>query len=267
MIADDFLGQRAQDAPSGDDLEYDPAFMELMVAAQPGQERQAGSEIVAGTEPDWKGVARMAQAVLERSHDLRVAVVLAQAQVKLEGYEGVAPALAYVRGCLERWWDSCHPQLDADDDNDPTMRINAVTGLSDGDGFLRLLRLAPLAESRTFGRINLRDLAVASGEITAAPGATAPDAASVAAAFKETPAEVLKAKLPPRVIGLTLRRTFADALVLSIVPPLMVKVLPVLATALLPGGPFVPAVPTELMFSLPEVSVTPPVKVLAPLEV
>jgi type VI secretion system protein ImpA len=195
MIADDYLGPRAGDAPSGDDLEYDPAFMDLMVAAQPGQERQAGSEIVPGSEPDWKAVAKKALAVLDRSHDLRVAVVLAQAQAKLEGYEGLAPVLAYVRGCLETWWDSCHPQLDADDDNDPTMRINAVAGLSDSEGFLRLLRLAPLAESRTFGRINLRDLAVASGEMTAAPGTSAPDAASVAAAFKETPADVLKSRL------------------------------------------------------------------------
>lgn len=195
MITADYLGPRAGDTPSGNDLEYDPAFMDLMVAAQPGQERQAGSEIVPGSEPDWKAVSRKAQAVLERSHDLRVAVVLAQAEVKMGGYEAMAPALAYIRGCLETWWDTCHPQLDADDDNDPTMRINAVAGLSDGEGFLRLLRLAPLAESRTFGRINLRDLAVASGEMTAAAGSTAPDAASVAAAFKETPAEVLKSRL------------------------------------------------------------------------
>jgi len=194
MIADDYLSPRAGNAPSGDDLEYDPAFMDLMVAAQPGQERQAGSEIVPGSEPDWKSVAKKALAILERSHDLRVAVVLAQAQVKLAGYEGVAPVLAYVRGCLETWWDSCHPQLDADDDNDPTMRINAVAGLSDSEGFLRLLRLAPLAESRTFGRMNLRDLAVAGGEITVADGA-GPDAASVAAAFKEPPPEVLRSRL------------------------------------------------------------------------
>ena len=45
------------------------------------------------------------------------------------------------------------------------------------------------------------------------------------------------------------------------VPPLMAKVPP------LPSGPLVPAAPTELMFSLPEVSVTPPVKVLAPSKV
>lgn len=195
MIADDYLGPRTGDGPSGEDLEYDPAFMELMIAAQPGQERQAGSEFVAGADPDYKTVAKRALAVLERSHDLRAAVVLAQAQVKLEGLEGVAPVMAYVRGCLETWWDTCHPQLDPDDDNDPTMRINAVMGLSDSEGFLRLLRLAPLAESRTFGRMTLRDLAVAAGEMTAAPGAGAPDAASVVAAFKETPPEILKVRL------------------------------------------------------------------------
>lgn len=192
---DEYLAPRPGDGPSGEDLEYDPAFMELMIAAQPAQDRQEGATIVAGTEPDYKAVAKKALSVLDRSHDLRVAVVLAQARVKLEGYEGMAGAMALIRGYLETWWDSCHPKLDADDDNDPTMRINAVMGLSDQENFLKLLRLAPLAESRTFGRVNLRDLAVASGEITAAPGSTATDAASVAAAFKETSADVLKARL------------------------------------------------------------------------
>jgi type VI secretion system protein ImpA len=191
MIVEDYLAPRAADGPSGADLEYDPAFIDLMISAQPG--RQPGSEEL--SEPNYKALAEKALAVLDRSHDLRAAVVLAQAKVKLEGYVGLAPVTAYVRGCLETWWDSCHPLLDADDDNDPTMRKNAVTGLADPENFLRLLRLAPLAEGRTFGRINLRDLAIVGNEIAPAPGAAVPDAASVAAAFKETPREMLAARL------------------------------------------------------------------------
>ena len=38
----------------------------------------------------------------------------------------------YIRFCLEEYWETCHPELDADDDDDPTMRVNAVLGL----GFL-----------------------------------------------------------------------------------------------------------------------------------
>jgi type VI secretion system protein ImpA len=195
MVLEDYLAPRPGDDPSGADLEYDPAFMDLMIAAQPVPERQEGASIVPGTEPDYKEVAKKALAVLERSHDLRVAVVLAQARLRLDGYEGLAGVTAFIRGCLETLWDTCHPRLDPDDDDDPTMRINAVMGLSDQDTFLRLLRLAPLAESRTFGRVSLRDLAVAAGEITPPAGSPALDPTAVAAAFKETPADLLRSRL------------------------------------------------------------------------
>ncbi len=193
MNMDAYLGPRAGDGPSGEDLEYDPDFLEMTIAAQPGQERQVGSEIVAGEEPDYKTVAKKALAVLERSHDLRAAVILAQAQTRLEGYEGLAGVTAFIRACLETWWDTVHPQLDADDDNDPTMRINAVVGLADTGGLLRLVRLAPLTESRTFGRMTLRDVAISEGEASGDGGG--PDAAAVAAAFRETRPEVLKLRL------------------------------------------------------------------------
>jgi type VI secretion system protein ImpA len=90
--------------------------------------------------------------------------------------------------------------LDAEDDNDPTMRINSVTGLAGAD-VLRRVRLAPLTESVTFGRLCLRDIAIAEGE-TAAPAGqgsagqgTVPDKATVTAAFMDTKSDVLAARL------------------------------------------------------------------------
>ncbi|MNF97993.1 hypothetical protein D3C84_808400 [compost metagenome] len=55
-----------------------------------------------------------------------------------------------------------HPRLDADDDNDPTVRINALAGLT-SDITIRLLRESILARSRTFGTVSLRAAANASG--------------------------------------------------------------------------------------------------------
>ena len=177
------LQNHGEDAPSGEDLEYDPTFAELEIAAQLGEERQAGDEIIAGVEPDYKEVAKLALNVLERSHDLRAGVFLSQAQLRLKGMPGFAEVTTFIKQMLEDYWGSCHPQLDADDDDDPTMRVNAVFALADNDRILKALRMAPLTKSRTFGMMSLRDIAVADGEITPPSDMdSVPDASSVAAA-------------------------------------------------------------------------------------
>ena len=115
--------------PSGENLEYDDAFIALELAAQPGEERQVGDEIIAAEEPDFKKISSLASDILERSNDLRAASHLAHARLCLGGVEEFADVLAYVRRCLTEFWDSCHPQLDEEEDNDPTMRVSAVTNL------------------------------------------------------------------------------------------------------------------------------------------
>lgn len=190
---DALLASFGEDSPSGEDLEYDPDFSALELAAQPGEERQVGDSVIAAEDPDWKEVISAAQVVLGRSKDLRAAVILANAALKTEGLPGFEEVLRYVRGCLEDFWDSVHPQLDADDDDDPTMRVNAVFGLSDDDKVVRSLRFAPLTDSRGFGQFNLRHILVAEGETTApADMDEVPDAATISAAFQDTDDETLE---------------------------------------------------------------------------
>ncbi len=150
MDLEALLAARDGDEPSGENLEYDFDFMQLQIAAQPGEERQAGNEILAAEDPDFKDVEAQALGILERAHDLRAAVILANAVLHTKGLKGFAEAVAYIKGCLEQHWDTCHPQLDADDDNDPTMRINAVKGLGGSDSVLSSLRRAALTNSRNF---------------------------------------------------------------------------------------------------------------------
>ncbi|MFV0360833.1 type VI secretion system protein TssA [Tropicimonas sp.] len=179
------------DAPSGVNLEYEPVFTALEIAAQPGEERQRGNEIVAAEEPDYKEIIARAHEVLSQSHDLRAAVHLAHAELRRNGIAGLAGATGYIRACLSDYWDTCHPQLDADDDNDPTMRVNAIRDLAGPGTVLPALRLAPLTASRTFGRISLRDLMLQEGEVAPRAGESLPDAASIAAAFRDTEPQTL----------------------------------------------------------------------------
>ena len=203
MDLQSLLEPRVSEPPSGDNLEYDPVFTEMELAAQPGEERQIGDEVTAAEDPDYREVKRTALDVLERSHDLRAAVFLADAVLHTDDLPAFAEVTSYIRGCLEQYWITCHPQLDEDDDNDPTMRINALQGLCGQPGGLggpspvyASLRRMALTDSRGFGRFSLRDIDIAEGIIPPPAGMDhLPDTSTIGAAFQDSPADVLSATL------------------------------------------------------------------------
>lgn len=182
------------DAPCGENLEYDPAFGEMERSAVGKPEQQFGDKIIPGEEPNWRDVSRNAAGVLKRTKDLRAAVLLARAELALSGFQSFAAVLELIRGYVGQYWDTVFPQLDPDDDNDPALRVNTLESLCDEEATLDLFRLAPLVSSRTVGRFNLRDIAVADGEVRAAPDVTdPPDWAVINAAFADCAAEELTA--------------------------------------------------------------------------
>lgn len=159
------LAPIGDESPSGDDLEYDPEFLALERAAAPKAERAIGDNVKAAEEPDWEKVAELAEALLHRSKDLRPAIHLTTAWMRTSGMRGWSAGLSLIRGLLEHFWDTVYPQLDAEDDNDPTMRVNSVVPLGDLQGVLRYFRTTPFVQSPRMGRFDLRDLRIANGTL------------------------------------------------------------------------------------------------------
>ena len=153
------------EAPSGPDLEYDPEFQNLERTAMPKAERAVGDSVKTAEEPDWDKVSGMGEALLGRSKDLRIAMHLTAAWTRMHGLAGWADGLALIRGLLENQWDTVHPQLDAEDDNDPTARVNSVVPLADMQGVLGYFRSTPFVQSPRLGRFSLRDLRIANGTL------------------------------------------------------------------------------------------------------
>lgn len=191
---DTLLAPISDDTPSGEDLEYDSEFSELEMANRPTEERVIGDNVIPSEEPDYGDVTRQAQALLSRTHDLRVAVILANAALRTEGIGGFHQALAYIQGCLENHWDTVHPQLD-EDDGDATMRVNAVLSLAGRDTVLRSLRLCPLLRSRAFGLFSLRDMEISAGDISVPDGEAQADSQTIAAAARDMDPDDLAALL------------------------------------------------------------------------
>ncbi|MCC4589237.1 type VI secretion system protein TssA [Xanthomonas sp. NCPPB 1067] len=187
------LAPVSDDAPAGPDLEYDPDFLRLEREAAVRAERSLGDAVIAAEEPDWDKVQTLALELSRRSRDLRVASRLGAAWLRLRGLPGWADTLALIHGLLDRHWDSVHPQLDAEDDNDPTSRVNALVGLSDPMGLLGVLRTTAFVQSPRLGRFSLRDLRVANGSIKLPDGQSGPSLAEIEACCQDCAPEILAA--------------------------------------------------------------------------
>ncbi|HEY2730989.1 MAG TPA: type VI secretion system protein TssA [Polyangia bacterium] len=186
--------------PCGPNLEYDAQFVALERAAVGKPEQQIGTTIVKAEDPEWPLVEREARALLARTKDLRVALQLTRALIRVEGWQGFAAALGVLRAMLEQHWDGVHPRLDSDDgqgdqvEKDPTARLNVLAGLGDAPT-LAGVRAMPVVASRLAGRFGLREIEIATGETPPTPeeAATAPSVAALEAAVTEAPLETLEA--------------------------------------------------------------------------
>jgi type VI secretion system protein ImpA len=87
---------------------------------------------------------------------------------------GFRDVLRLISTYVERYWETVYPQLDADDDDDPTIRINALAGLCKMGGLIRQLRVTPILKSRSVGRFSWTDCAMAKGEIPIPAGMESP---------------------------------------------------------------------------------------------
>jgi type VI secretion system protein ImpA len=183
----------AGDQPCGVDLEYDADFLAMVQAATPKPERQMGATVVPAEEPDWRAVKAAAVQLCGRSKDLRVLVLLCRALAHTDGLPGLALGLEALRGVVQTFWGGLFPRLDADDDNDPTMRVNVLGALAEGTGLVRSARETPLVKARVAGAFGMREIDAAAGR--AAMAGTPPTAELVRAAFQEVEVAELETTL------------------------------------------------------------------------
>jgi type VI secretion system protein ImpA len=192
-----------EDSPCGDDLSYDGKFLELLREAEttPDDVDADGRVLRPGHVPNWREVYDGCIELLARGRHLRLGVVLTLTLVKLDGYPGLAQGLSYVRALLEQW-DQVYPRLDPDLDNDPMERVAILSALTTprgtfGDPYKVLDRVfeAPLTDSRQFGKLSLKDFAVAAGTEQYPPesGKTPIAQGIIEAAFDETETATLEA--------------------------------------------------------------------------
>ncbi|HEX5373971.1 MAG TPA: type VI secretion system protein TssA [Aquabacterium sp.] len=150
------------DPPCGEDLEYDNEFLDLTKASEGKPETQFS----AAEPPDWSRVIELSESLLNRTRDIRVALLWGRGQLHREGLSSLPHTLRLIRELLERYWDDAHPKPDPDD-GDAYARLNVLAQLEDASTLLGDIRQSLIFRSRAIGQLTVRDLEVALGSVPA----------------------------------------------------------------------------------------------------
>jgi type VI secretion system protein ImpA len=179
------------DAPCGPDLDlaYDPEYS-LFVASAEGILPEESFFTFNRTANDLPKESRRTEALLQRSRDLRLLVLLAKFRILNRELDGFAQALAAMAALLRARWEQVHP---AAEDEDFGLRIVVIESLDDMKSVIMPLQHAPLAMSRRVGAVNYRMVQIAQGEVVAREGEPAPDLATVESGFADSEMPVLLA--------------------------------------------------------------------------
>ncbi|WP_406546521.1 type VI secretion system protein TssA [Succinimonas sp.] len=179
----------------GENLEYDPAYMKMEELALSVPPAEMGDSVSAGREPNYRDLIKNTIALWGKTRDLRVAVYHTVAAFCVNGLAGMKQGLQMIDYLCKNLWDKCYPELDPDDDNDPTERLNIFSILSPKPGsyndpidFVGQFRKHRICSALPY---TLRDALLAQGIIHASDDSASVDSAQMAAAFAALPRNVI----------------------------------------------------------------------------
>ncbi len=108
---------------AGRDLRYDPAYAVF-------KEERREDIVIPGSDDtdrkvaDWNRVISLGTDLLGRqTKDLQLAAWMTEALLRRDGIGGLATGLEVLRGLLERFWESLHPEMEG---GDPELRIGPL---------------------------------------------------------------------------------------------------------------------------------------------
>ncbi|ANS44538.1 ImpA family type VI secretion system protein [Serratia inhibens] len=158
--------------PCGESIEYDATFIMLQGRLQPRLSAEYGDFVEAMEPLNWAEIERDTQALLVRSKDIRLVMILIRCRLRQIGVTAVNEGLEALLCLLEQWPDALHPQLLDEDEFVPLMRANVFAELEAPEGFMADFRQQMLPRAAGL-HLSVRDVerAYASPREESAPSA------------------------------------------------------------------------------------------------
>jgi type VI secretion system protein ImpA len=170
------------DAPCGADLE------DTQLLASFDAFRVFGNDTPLRSDIDWRGIRDQASDALTRSRDLRLLAHFAVATLRVDGLQAFCALLPVVERWLVDQWPLVFPRVD----EDAVLRKNALSCFADRMAVIDPLRRMPIAAHRQLGAFSLRDLEIATGQLTPTEAdREVPNSAQIEATLAASPVEEL----------------------------------------------------------------------------
>ncbi len=134
-------------SPCGVNLEYDAGFLLLQSRLQPRLNAEYGSFIEAADPINWAEAERDCLALLQKSKDIRLIVILMRCRIRQIGIAALEEGLQALLTLLTTYPAEIYPQLVEEGEYDPLLRANALSELEDTHGLLMDLRNQPLPKA------------------------------------------------------------------------------------------------------------------------
>jgi type VI secretion system protein ImpA len=126
-LRDELLAPIPGTNPGGVELRYDPLYDKIKEARREDEDIPQGDWQTARKTADWPQVIKLTKdALTTKSKDLQLAVWLAEALLRREGFAGFRTALDSIVGLLEQHWDHLYPEIE---DGDAEMRAGPLEWL------------------------------------------------------------------------------------------------------------------------------------------
>lgn len=153
---------------AGENLEYDDLYMQMEDLATNSVAALSSSDDAEGHDADYKALLKVTSTLLDKTRDFRVAVFHTIALTAAQGFKGLKDGLTLLGFISVELWDEAYPQLDPDDDLDPTERLNILstlspTSINDPFAFLQLVSNQAFCPPLP---ITARDVKIAKGIIS-----------------------------------------------------------------------------------------------------
>lgn len=115
----------SEENPSGESLRYSGIYDEIAEARRADDNLNKGEWVTDVKVADFaKVLALGVPALSTQTKDLQIAVWVADALIRQEGFAGFRDGLLLLHGLHDKFWDSVHPQID---DGDMEGRANAMS--------------------------------------------------------------------------------------------------------------------------------------------
>jgi type VI secretion system protein ImpA len=171
------------DAPCGADLEDTQLLASFDAFRVFGNDTPLRSDI-----GYWREIRDQASDALTRSRDLRLLAYLAVATLRVDGLQGFCALLPVVERWLADQWPLVFPRVD----EDAVLRKNALSCFADRMAVIDPLRRVTIATHRQLGGFSLRDLELATGQLTPTEAdREAPNSTQIEATLAASPVEEL----------------------------------------------------------------------------